>query len=158
MKWLKAAGVGALGSLAMLPLILGGIGSGIAPFNVPPSAAFLTLLGLNIGPLPLLAHFGYGAFWGIVFVILFGREVSVGRGLLLATGLWLFMMLVYSPVIGWGVFGIGGAAHDLSLDAPRYLGSSMKYIVSTFVIHLVYGGVLGGVVPRALSREELQGS
>jgi hypothetical protein len=140
----------------MLPFILGGISTGMAPFNVPPSAAFLTTIGLNVGPLPLVAHFGYGAFWGVVFVALFGTSVDWGRGLLLAAGLWLFMMLVYSPVIGWGVFGVGGAAHDLSPDAPRYLGSSMKYIVATLVIHLVYGGVLGSVMPRALSREELQ--
>lgn len=40
MKWLKAATVGALGSLVMFLLLMLGIhGTGIAPFNLPPSAA-----------------------------------------------------------------------------------------------------------------------
>ena len=39
MKWLKAAIVGALGSLIMYIIIILGTSSGFAPFNIPPSAA-----------------------------------------------------------------------------------------------------------------------
>lgn len=47
MKWIKAGTIGALGSLVMFALIMFG---GIAPFNLPPSAAFLEKLGINVGP------------------------------------------------------------------------------------------------------------
>jgi len=102
-KWKTSATVEILGSLVVFALLLFGIhGTGMAPFNLPPSAAFLEKFGLNVGPLPLPAHFGYRA-WSMVLVALFGRHTSLEAGLTLATGLWLFMMLVYSPVIGWGV-------------------------------------------------------
>ncbi len=148
MKWIKAAVVGALGSLLMFLLIMFGIhGAGIAPFNLPPSAAFLEKIGLNIGPLPALAHFGYGATWSVVLVAFYGRDTSVKTGLGLATGLWVLMMVAYSPMIGWGVFGVGGAGHELAADKPLYLGSPMKYVVSTLVLHLIYGSIIGWLNP-----------
>jgi hypothetical protein len=159
MKWLKAAAVGALGSLLMFVLMAAGIyGTGIAPFNVPPSAAFLTKLGLNVGPLPLLVHFGYGATWAVVLAAVYGPEASWKEGLAVAGGLWLFMMLVYSPFIGWGVFGFGGAGHSLPPDAPLYLGNPVKYVASTLLLHGVYGLVIGTLVPRFLSESKQEPS
>lgn len=148
MKWLKSAVIGALGSLVMFLLIMVGIhGTGIAPFNLPPSAAFLEQLGLNTGPLPLVVHFGYGATWSVVLVALYGAGTSVKRGVFLAVGLWLFMMLAYSPLIGWGVFGIGGSGHTLPASDPLYLGSPVKYVVATLLLHLIYGAIIGGLNP-----------
>jgi hypothetical protein len=158
MKWIKAATVGALGSLVMFGFIMFGIhGAGIAPFNLPPSAAFLEILGLNVGPLPLLAHFGYGATWSMVLIALYGSETDLGAGLILSVGLWLFMMLVYSPVIGWGVFGFGGAGHTLSPDNPLYLGSPVKYLVATLVLHLIYGSIIGALNPAWIELEAHEG-
>jgi hypothetical protein len=135
MKWLKSILVGVLGSLVMFLLMMLGIhGTGIAPFNLPPSAAFLEQLGLNAGPLPLLVHFGYGATWSVMLVVLYGSDTGVRQGIYLATGLWLFMMLVYSPLIGWGVFGVGGSGHNLAAGSPLYLGSTVKYIVATLLL------------------------
>jgi hypothetical protein len=152
MKWIKAATVGVLGSIVMFVLIMLGIhGVGVAPFNLPPSAAFLEMLGLNVGPLPLLVHFGYGATWSLVLVALFGRDASLGKGLGLAVALWLVMMVAYSPLIGWGVFGIGGAGHQLSPTDPLYLGSPVKYGVATLALHLIYGGIIGGLNPAWIS-------
>jgi len=155
MKWIKAAVVGALGSLIMFLFIMFGIhGAGVAPFNLPPSAAFLEKIGLNAGPLPALVHFGYGAFGSIVLVALYDRDVSIGKGLGLATGLWLLMMIVYSPIIGWGFFGFGGAGHGLSTDDPLYLGSPVKYVVATLVLHLIYGSIIGGLNPAWIGFED----
>lgn len=155
MKWIKAAVVGALGSLIMFLLIMFGIhGAGVAPFNLPPSAAFLEMLGINVGPLAPLTHFGYGAFWSIVLVALYDRDVSVGKGLGLATGLWLLMMIAYSPLIGWGFFGFGGAGHGLPADDPLYLGSPVKYVLATLVLHLIYGSIIGGINPAWIGSKE----
>ena len=148
MTWVKSAVVGALGSLVMFLLMMLGIhGTGIAPFNLPPSAAFLEQIGLNAGPLPLLVHFGYGATWSLLLVALYGTDTTVWRGILLAMGLWLFMMLVYSPLIGWGVFGVGGSGQTLSPSDPLYLGSPVKYVVATLLLHLIYGAIIGGLNP-----------
>lgn len=155
MKWLKAATVGALGSLVMFLIMVVGIHvTGIAPFNIPPSAAFLETLGLNVGPLPLLAHFGYGATWSLVLIALYGADTDLQSGLLIAGALWLFMMFVYSPVIGWGVMGFGGPNHTLPADSPLYLGSSIKYVVITLVLHLIYGGIIGALNPAWIDFDE----
>lgn len=141
-NYVKAAGIGLLGSLAMfIVMVLGIHVTGFAPFNVPPSAAFLEVLGLNIGPVPLLTHFGYGAFWSVVLAGIYGSEADLKKGLGLATGLWLFMMLVLSPVIGWGVFGSG--AGQLDPEATLYLQPGPKYAVMTFVLHMLYGAIIG---------------
>jgi hypothetical protein len=142
MKWTKALLVGAAGSLIMVIIMFFGIGaSGLAPFSRTPSAAFLTTIGLNVGPLPLLLHFGYGAGGSALLVYWAGREVTLAKGLGLAGGLWLLMMLVHSPLIGWGVFGT--AAGTGSPDDPLYLESTGRYIGMTFVLHAIYGAVIG---------------
>jgi hypothetical protein len=128
-------------------------GAGIAPFNLPPSAAFLEQLGLNVGPLPLLAHFGYGATWSMLLVALYGAETNVRRGVYLAVALWLFMMVVYSPITGWGVFGFGGSGHTLAADHPLYLGAPVKYLVATLILHLIYGSIIGGLNPVWIQSE-----
>jgi hypothetical protein len=101
----------------MFVIIMAANGAGIAPFNLPPSAAFFETFGLNLEPLALIVHFGYGVFWSLVLVALFQDKTTVVKGNLLALGLWLILMIVYSPIIGWGMFGLG-AASQLAPDHP----------------------------------------
>lgn len=126
--------------LIMMPLIK----TGVAPFNLPPSAAALKSLGLPTQPLALIAHFGYGTFWSIVLVAVFKEQTDVIKGLGLAGLLWLFMMLVHSPMIGWGLFG---TADTSNLPEVLQLGSTVKYLVSTFLLHVFYGLIIGGLNP-----------
>lgn len=144
MQWIKALLIGLLGSLVMFIIMILGINvTGIAPFNIPPSAAFLVSLDLYIGPLPLLVHFGYGAFWSIVLVAIYGSVVDTVKGIKLAGILWLIMMVIYSPIIGWGFFGFGGSAQQLAADSKLYLESGPKYLVITLILHLIYGSIIG---------------
>jgi len=130
-------------SLVMFLIIyLGTTISGIAPFNIPPSAAFLFNLGIESSGFALLLHFSYGIFWSFVLVYSFEEDVTIGKTLVLSIILWLFMMMVYSPLIGWGIFGFG-YAHHLSPDHPFYLKDSFSYIVITLFVHLAYGLILG---------------
>jgi len=57
------------------------------------------------------------------------------------------MMLVYSPLIGWGVFGVAGSGQTLAPSNPLHLGSTVKYIVATLLLHLIYGSIIGGLNP-----------
>ena len=133
MKWIKSAVIGVLGSLVMFLLMMYAIhGAGIAPFNLPPSAAFLEQLGLNVGPLLLLVHFGYGATWSVLLVWLYGADTSVRRG----------------------VFSFGGAGYE-SGDL-FHLGPPVKYIGATLVLHLIYGFIIGGLNPAWIQFESRQ--
>lgn len=153
MKWFKVALTGMVGSLVMFLLMMLGIhGTGIAPFNIPPSAAFLTNLGLAIGPLPLFVHFGYGAFWSILLVYLFKEKTNIKKGLGLSLVAWLIMMFIYSPIIGWGLFGFGNA-HMMDPSNPLYLESGPKYLISTLTLHLIFGLIIGWLNPKWVNLE-----
>lgn len=147
MKWLKAAVVGIGAALAMYILMVLAIKSGAAPFNVPPSAAMLTRLGINVGPLALLLHFAYGAFWSMALVYWFEQRTGITNGIYVALGLWFIMMIIYSPIIGWGFFGFGGSGSVLPSNDPLYLAPGPKYLVATLVLHLVYGAIIGWLNP-----------
>lgn len=141
---------GFLASLAMFLFIYLGIHiTGVAPFNVPPSAAFLYNLGIEGKGYALLLHFCYGILWSYVFVFTFEEDVSVTKALVLSVILWLFMMLVYSPLIGWGIFGMG-YAHYLAANHPLFLESAIAYVIITLALHLIYGATLGYIHSRWL--------
>lgn len=141
MKYVKAALVGIVGSLVMFVLMMIGIhGTGIAPFNIPPSAAFLVKFDIAVQPLALLVHFGYGAFWSIILIVATGNHPSIGKGLLLSIVLWLIMMVIYSPIIGWGFFGF---ADTSGMVDKLQLEQGPKYLVMTLVLHLLYGATIG---------------
>lgn len=136
---------GALGSLLMalvMQLALQGMLPLTLPFNVPPSAAFLSLLGLEVPYLALVVHLTYGATWSVVHLWLFWDRTSVTNGVGLAVVLWLAMMLVLSPMLGWGAFGWAGTP-GLSPDADLYLRGGATYPAVTLLLHVLYGLVIG---------------
>jgi len=148
MNWVKAGVAGLVGSLLIFVVMLVGINvTGFAPFNMPPSAAFLEALGVAPKPLAIIAHFGYGFVWAMILYAIFRDRVNVMNGMGIALFQWLIMMLVYSPIIGWGLFGFGGVAHGFAPDAPLYLGNPVKYMIMTLVLHLAYGAINGWLVP-----------
>ena len=153
MKWLKAAVVGVGAALVMYLLMILAIQGGAAPFNIPPSAAMLTRLGIGVAPLALLVHFAYGAFWSMALVYWFEEQTSISNGIYLALGLWLIMMIVYSPIIGWGFFGFGSSGSMLSQNDPIYLAPGPKYLIATLVLHLVYGAIIGWLNPLWINFE-----
>jgi len=141
---------GFLASLAMFLFIYLGINvTGLAPFNIPPSSAFLYNLGIEGKGYALLLHFCYGILWSYVFAYAFEEDVSITKALILSVILWLFMMLVYSPLIGWGIFGMGYAYH-LAAEDPLYLKNAITYILITLMLHLIYGSTLGYIHSRWL--------
>lgn len=142
---------GFLASMVMFIFLYIGIHiTGMAPFNVPPSYAFLYNLGIEQTGYAMFLHFCYGTFWAFVLVYTFDDDLSIFKAEILAFVLWLFMMLVYSPLIGWGFFGYG-YAHHLPDDHPLHLGNKLgAYILITLLVHMVYGWVLGYLSSRWL--------
>jgi hypothetical protein len=150
MPWFKAGTAGLLAALLMFAVMYVGINvTGIAPFQVPPSAAFLIkVLGLSQGTaeiVGLITHLGYGIFWAIVLLAIFWDRTTTGTGIGLSIALWLFMMVVLSPIIGWGFFGFGGSGLQ---ESVLTLSSSAKYVLMTLILHLLYGVVIGWIMSR----------
>jgi len=154
MQYFKAAVSGAVAALAMFIVIAVLIQTGNAPFNLPPSQAFLDRIGLPPQPLGLIVHFGYGIVWSIILVAIMGRQVRIRHGIGLSLLLWLIMMVVYSPVIGWGFFGFAAPAHEFPADHPRHLGSSIMYLVGALVLHLIYGLTMGWINAKWIGSAE----
>lgn len=137
-RFRKGVGWGVVATLAMSALMLAATASGVSPMPKPiPAAIMGTILGAET-PRPvllaaaILAHLGYGGFWGGVLATV-TRPVTVWKGLGLGLALWLAMQVVVLPFLGWGVFGAA---------------VTPKIAAATLVLHLVYGGVLGWGVDR----------
>lgn len=121
---------GLTATLAVSGLMLGQGAMAITPqLDVPTMLGGLMETGPSGG---WLAHLAIGSVaWGGLYGHLEER-MSTGRpwltGTFFALGVWLFVMLVVMPLAGHGLFGL-----HLGLDA----------VVITFVMHLVFGLVLG---------------
>lgn len=150
MKWIKTLLIGIIATFGM-DIIMNAMMMifGLAPTNVHPAAAFLYNLGIESQTLSVMLHYCYGTLWALVFVYAFEHSFSISRALLLSVVLWLFMMLVYSPVIGWGFFGIGNAQF-LQSNHPLYLNSTIGYLIVTFTVHIAYGSILGLLSKRLI--------
>lgn len=140
---LKVALAGLISGIVMfIPMMYLVNVAGVAPFNMPPSAAFATALGINFAaPVAPVLHFLYAILGGMVYLLVFRDSLTVTNALVLAGVMWLIMMFIYSPIIGWGVFGFGDA-QALPASDPMHLGPPVQYIVVTAGFHILYAVVL----------------
>ena len=76
------------------------------------------------------SHLAYGGVWAMILAAL-TRRVTFWKGVGLGAFLWLLMGVAVLPLLGWGLFGVG--------ETP-------KIAVATLVLHLIYGGTLGGLM------------
>ncbi len=127
-SWPRAVGIGVVVSIITAVAMLLLTSAGLSPFPKPPSLAFAeTVLGRTL-PLPvgLLFHTVYVTFWSMIFVRCFPRR-DVWTALGLAAVLWLVILAVFFPVVGWGFAGVS--------VSPRLIPAS-------FVPHLLFGLLL----------------
>lgn len=135
---------GLLGTLVMSLIMLIGMGTGMSPIPEPiPLAIAKGLLGSVPQSLlmafAIIAHFGYGAFWGVVLFDWIEDRGNLWHGLGWGIFLWLIMEVIVLPALGWGVFGTA---------------ITPKIAVATLVLHLIYGGILGWGLTRIPSSKE----
>ena len=129
-SWLKAIGIGIAVSVLTAIVAVTLLKTGVSPFPKPPSLAFAeTLLGQRLPiPVGLLFHTAYVTFWSVVFVRYFPRKTAL-TALALAAVLWIGVLAVFFPVVGWGFAG---------------LAISPKLIVASILPHLLFGLLLWG--------------
>jgi hypothetical protein len=127
-SWLRAIGIGILVSILTAAVMLALTSAGVSPFPTPPSLAFAETVLRRTLPLPfgLLFHTVYVTFWSVVYVRYFSRR-DIWTALSLAAILWIVILVVFFPLIGWGLAG---------------LSVSPKLIAASLVPHLLFGLLL----------------
>ncbi|MBV6486648.1 MAG: hypothetical protein GHHEDOFH_00583 [Pseudorhodoplanes sp.] len=105
----KAVGIGVVTALLLSALMVPAFKLGIAPMPQMPSLAFAeTVLGREL-PLPvgLLFHVVYVTFWSVAYVVLFRDYLTFLNALWLGLALWIVVLVVFFPIVGWGFLGLG---------------------------------------------------
>jgi hypothetical protein len=129
---LKAIAVGVVTALLLSAVMVPALRLGISPLPKPLGLAFAeTLLGRPL-PLPvgLLFHVAYVTIWAVAYVALFRQALTLGNALLLGLFLWLLVLVVFFPVVGWGLLG---------------LAIGPQLIVASLVPHLLFALFLWGL-------------
>lgn len=144
---IKRGGIaGLVAALVMfIPMMILTKGLGVAPFEMPPSAALLYSQGMPPMPGGPVLHFLYGIFWAVLFFAYFKHPYTLKQAFGLSLVMWLIMQLIMAPLIGWGLFGSDAGHLDGNALA---LGPTPKYLMVTIVFHLIYGLVLGLMAKR----------
>jgi uncharacterized protein DUF6789 len=74
-----------------------------------------------------------GLIWALLFVLVFERRLRGSaweRGVLFSLIPWLFSLVVFMPLVGGGLLGLG-------------IGAGPLPILGNLILHVVYGAVLG---------------
>ncbi|HKJ88550.1 MAG TPA: hypothetical protein VKA48_08580 [Gammaproteobacteria bacterium] len=130
--WGKAFSLGLLNGLLLSAIMVPAFQAGIPPMPKPPSLAFAeTLFGHSL-PLfaGLLFHLAYVTFWSMAFIAGAYPRLTILRALGLGLALWIVILVVFFPVVGWGFLG---------------LGVSPKLIVASLIPHLLFAVFLWGL-------------
>ncbi len=128
----KAIGVGVGTAVLLSAVMVPAFKLGISPLPKPLGLAFAeTLLGRSL-PLPvgLLFHVAYVTFWAVFYVAVLRAHRPLVSALLLGLALWLIVIVIFFPVVGWGYLG---------------LGVGPQLIVASLVPHLLFAGFLWGL-------------
>lgn len=129
-SWPQAIGIGFMVAVVTAAAMLALIAAGVSPFPKPPSLVFSETLFGRALPLPvgLLFHAAYVTFWSVLY-LRFWRRRSLVSALALAAILWIVILVVFFPIVGWGFAGTS---------------VSPKLIPASFVPHLLFGLLLWG--------------
>ena len=128
----KAIGVGVAAAVLLSAVMVPAFKLGVSPLPKPLGLAFAeTLLGRTLAlPVGLLFHVVYVTFWAVIYVVVFRARRTLVSALLLGLGLWLIVLVVFFPVVGWGFLG---------------LSVGPKLIVASLVPHLLFAVFLWGL-------------
>ncbi|TFH87773.1 hypothetical protein EQG41_06765 [Billgrantia azerbaijanica] len=130
-SWPRALGIGIAVSLITAVIMTALLRLGVSPFPQPPALAFAETLLARQLPLPvgLLFHTLYVTFWSVVYTRYFPRR-SLATALGLAAALWVVILVVFFPIVGWGLAG-------LQIGPPLIPASALP--------HLLFGLLLWGL-------------
>jgi predicted membrane-bound dolichyl-phosphate-mannose-protein mannosyltransferase len=137
---LKAIGVGIVTALILSVISVTGMKTGVSPLPKPLALAFAeTILSREL-PLPvgLAFHTVWVTFFSVVYVARHRYKITFMRALGLSAVLWISTLVVFFPLVGWGLFG---------LDVSPML------IAGSAVPHLLFAIILWGLCRMAFHDE-----
>ena len=88
-------------------------------------------------------HVAYVTFWSVIYVALFRDRLTFLNALWLALALWVVLLVVFFPIVGWGFLG---------------LGISVKLIPAGLVPHLLFALFIWGLSRLVFKDKEPVGS
>jgi hypothetical protein len=129
--WARAIGVGIGVSVVTAAFMAATTKAGISPLPKALGLAFAETVLRRSLPLPvgLMFHTVWVTAFSVSYVGLFRDTLSFGRALSLGIALWIFVLVFFFPVVGWGLLG---------------LGVTPKLIVGAAVPHLLFAILLWG--------------
>ena len=83
--------------------------TGLSPLPGPLALAFAqTIFAAEGLPLVigLLFHTAWTTSWTVIFVVVFRNNPSFLKALGLGLTLWLVVLMVFFPIVGWGLLGL----------------------------------------------------
>lgn len=130
-EYAKAIGIGIAAAVLLSIIAVTGMRTGISPMPQPLGLAFAqTLLGPVPLPVGLLFHVVYVTFWTVVYVVLFRDSLTFLNALGLALVLWILVLVIFFPVVGWGFLGLNEGA---------------QLIVASLVPHVLFALFIWGL-------------
>jgi hypothetical protein len=137
--WAKAIGIGIGVSILTAAFMLATFKAGISPLPKSLGLAFAETVLHRPLPLPvgLLFHTVWTTACCVAFVGFYRDALTFLRALGLGIALWLLVLVVFFPVVGWGFFG---------------LAVSPKLIVGAAIPHLLFAVLLWGGCRLAFGR------
>jgi len=142
-SWGRGIIIGLVIAIITAAMMMIMMNAGALPLPKPLGLAFAERIVGHALPMPvgILFHAAYITFWTVVFVRFFPRR-DIVTALLLAAVLWLGVLLVFFPLVGWGFAG--------SAISP-------KLIPASFMPHLLFGLLLWAIHKYARRKEARTG-
>lgn len=131
-EWGKAIGVGVATGVILAVLNVIALKTQVSPLPKPLGLAFAeTVFGQRL-PLPvgLLFHLAWVDFCSVVYVVLWRNALTLRNAIILAAVLWLLVLVVFFPAVGWGFLG---------------LAVTPKLILPATASHLLFALILWGL-------------
>lgn len=121
----KAAIIGLITAAMTAAMMFMAIKSGVSPLPKPLALAFVqAIVGHGVSmPVGFLFHAAWVTAFTFVYVLLFRDALTFARAFWLAFLLWISVLLIFYPLVGWGFLG---------------LEIGPKMIVASAVPHLVF--------------------
>lgn len=107
--WVRALVLGIVTSGLLSLISISALQSGMSPLPGPVALVFAkTIFAAEDLPLVvgLLFHAAWVTLWTVVFVALFRSSPTFLKALGLGLGLWVLVLLVFFPAVGWGLLGL----------------------------------------------------
>ena len=138
-EWGKAVGVGVATAVILAVLNVIALKTQVSPMPKPLGLAFAETVFNHSLPLPvgLLFHLAWVTFFSVVYVVLRRNALTLLNAVILASILWLLVLVVFFPVVGWGFLG---------------LAVTPKLIVPATVSHLLFAVILWGLCRLAFGQ------